>query len=85
MKQRYLLSLLCAIAMLYYALPQLPFTNGNGSLQQLFAFSWFAFAVIVIGGNLSAILYMKEHQRVNRKERNKGKRESSRRKIRAYH
>jgi integral membrane sensor domain MASE1 len=54
-KQRYLLSLLCAIAMLYYALPQMPFLGS--SLEQYFAFAWICLAFIVIGGNLSAILF----------------------------
>ncbi|OZM57968.1 hypothetical protein CIB95_06325 [Lottiidibacillus patelloidae] len=81
MRQRYLLSLLCAIAMLYYALPQLPFFSGNEAAQ-LFAVTWFLFALVVIGGNLSAILFQKErkqatvHKEVTMK--NKGR-------LRSYH
>jgi hypothetical protein len=81
MRQRYLLSLLCAIAMLYYALPQLPFFVGEKAAQ-LFAVIWFAFALVVIGGNLSAILYQgqtSKKQPVNKVPLEK------RRRVRSYH
>lgn len=54
-KNRYLLCILASAAMLYFALPRLPIHEGG--LGGIFAFSWLAFCLIVIAGNLSALLY----------------------------
>ncbi|MFO1444019.1 hypothetical protein KDN24_12555 [Bacillus sp. Bva_UNVM-123] len=56
MKNRYLLCLLVCGALLYIAVPRLNiFSEG---LQGIFAISWLAFALIVIAGNLTALLYV---------------------------
>jgi hypothetical protein len=81
MRQRYLLSLLCAIAMLYYALPQLPFFKED-MFAQIFALTWFLFALVVIGGNLSAILYQAQ---TVKKQPVKRVSVEKRGKVRSYH
>lgn len=54
-KQRYLVCLLLAGMMLYYAVPRLNvFAEG---LSGWFSISWLAFAAIVIAGNLSGMLF----------------------------
>jgi hypothetical protein len=69
-KQRYLICLLLAGMMLYYAVPRLNvFAEG---LPGLFALSWLAFAAIVIAGNLSGMLF------APRTAKGKGKRVKSR-------
>lgn len=56
MKNRYLLCLLVCGVLLYIAVPRLNiFSDG---LQGVFAISWLAFALIVIAGNLTALLYV---------------------------
>ncbi|WP_421380458.1 hypothetical protein ACOJQI_17845 [Bacillus salacetis] len=54
-KQRYLICLLLAGMMLYYAVPRLNVLAEG--LPGLFALSWLAFAAIVIAGNLSGLLF----------------------------
>lgn len=52
---RYLLCLLLGSLFLYFAVPRLDvFSDG---LQGIFAVIWLAFALIVIAGNLTALLY----------------------------
>ncbi|RIW29690.1 hypothetical protein D3H55_18095 [Bacillus salacetis] len=54
-KQRYLICLLLAGMMLYYAVPRLDvFADG---LQGVFGLSWLGFAAIVIAGNLTGMLF----------------------------
>jgi len=54
-QNRYLLCLLLCGVMLYYAVPKLSvFAEG---LEGTFALVWLAFALIVIAGNLTAMLY----------------------------
>lgn len=54
-KNRYLLCLLVCGLLLYYAAPRLDvFSNGG---EGVFAISWLAFALIVVAGNLTALLY----------------------------
>ncbi|MDQ1001224.1 hypothetical protein QFZ28_001624 [Neobacillus niacini] len=73
-KNRYLLCLLLCSFMLYFAVPRLSiFAEG---LEGTFALTWLAFALIVIAGNLTAMLYspkkaVKKRQqfRVNKKSR----------------
>nr|WP_263325436.1 hypothetical protein [Neobacillus sp. Marseille-Q6967] len=61
MKQnRYLLCLLLCGFMLYYAVPKLSvFAEG---LQGTFAIVWLAFALMVIAGNLTGLLYSPKRQ-----------------------
>lgn len=54
-KNRYLLCLLLCAFMLYFAVPRLSI-HADGA-QGIFALSWLAFALIVIAGNLTGILY----------------------------
>lgn len=73
-KNRYLLCLLLCGFMLYFAVPRLSvFAEG---LEGTFALTWLAFALIVIAGNLTAMLYspkkaVKKRQqlRLNKKSR----------------
>lgn len=54
-KNRYLLCLLLCGFMLYFAVPRLSvFAEG---LEGTFSLVWLAFALIVIAGNLTALLY----------------------------
>ncbi|WP_066292375.1 hypothetical protein [Bacillus sp. FJAT-29937] len=54
-KNRYLLCLLVCGFLLYFAVPRLNiFSEG---IEGIFAISWLAFALIVIAGNLTALLY----------------------------
>ena len=56
MRERLLFCLLFIGIMLYYAIPRLSFT---GSLEVvIFSVSWLAFAVLAVGGNIAAVLYM---------------------------
>lgn len=54
-KNRYLLCLLVCGLLLYYAAPRLGVFNGG--TEGIFAISWLAFALFVIAGNLTALLY----------------------------
>ncbi|MEH7418324.1 hypothetical protein V7266_23945 [Neobacillus drentensis] len=54
-KNRYLLCLLLAGVMLYFAVPRLS-VNFNGA-PGIFSLAWLAFALIVIAGNLTGLLY----------------------------
>jgi hypothetical protein len=73
-KQRYLICLLLAGMMLYYAVPRLNvFAEG---LSGVFALSWLAFAAIVIAGNLSGMLFAPRTAKV------KGKRVKMKKEVR---
>ncbi|WP_419393596.1 hypothetical protein [Cytobacillus praedii] len=70
-KNRYLLCLLVCGLLLYYAAPRLDvFSEG---LAGVFAISWLAFALIVIAGNLTALLYSPKNPAANIKTRGKMK------------
>lgn len=62
-KNRYLLCLLICGMMLYYAVPNLSVSTEGAA--GVFAISWLALALIVIAGNLSAILYAPKRAKVN--------------------
>ncbi len=62
MKQRYILSIVCALMMLYYAIPKLHF-NTSG-LPKYFSVAWLLFALIAIGGNLGELLFTERKQKV---------------------
>ncbi|HLO10975.1 MAG TPA: hypothetical protein VK190_01835 [Pseudoneobacillus sp.] len=54
-RNRYILCLLVAAFLLYFALPKFSiFAQGS---EGLFAASWLLLALLVIAGNLSAMLY----------------------------
>lgn len=55
MRNRCILSLLICGALLYYALPQL--TLQGNSMATYFSWTWLAFLIMAIAGNLAAILY----------------------------
>ncbi|MFZ7945746.1 MULTISPECIES: hypothetical protein [Bacillaceae] len=59
-KNRYLLCLLLCAFMLYFAVPKLSVTAGG--TQGLFAIVWLSFALIVIAGNLTGLLYSPKKQ-----------------------
>ncbi|KOP83724.1 hypothetical protein ACFFHH_11010 [Cytobacillus solani] len=68
-KNRYLLCLLVCGLLLYYAAPRLDvFSEG---LAGVFAISWLAFALVVIAGNLTALLYSPKNTTANIKTRGK--------------
>ncbi|MGF2617373.1 hypothetical protein FZC84_17065 [Rossellomorea vietnamensis] len=78
-KQRYLICLLLAGMMLYYAVPRLNvFAEG---LSGWFAISWLAFAAIVVAGNLSGMLFAPRKLKVKGKQ---VKRKKEVRKIRSF-
>ncbi|MDR7077806.1 hypothetical protein J2Y03_002832 [Neobacillus niacini] len=73
-KNRYLLCLLLCGFMLYLAVPRL--SVGTEGLEGIFAISWLAFALIVIAGNLTGLLYSpkkavkgRQQPRINKKSR----------------
>ncbi|MDE5412315.1 hypothetical protein [Alkalihalobacterium chitinilyticum] len=80
MKQRLLLCLLLAFALIYFAVPRIPL--GDPGLGGIFAIAWLLFALIVVGGNLVGLLYGKERRKApvltedTRKEGNKLRRYS---------
>ncbi|WP_096202695.1 hypothetical protein [Bacillus sp. FJAT-45350] len=80
MKQRLVLCLLFTLAMLYLAIPHLPF--GADGLAGIFAISWAVFALIVLGGNLSGLLYSKKL--VQGESAEKDRKELNPRKIKRY-
>ncbi|MED3622732.1 hypothetical protein G4Z05_06030 [Bacillus thermocopriae] len=59
-KNRYLMCLLLSGLMLYYAVPRLHVAFEGE--QGIFAISWLAFALMVIAGNLTGILYSPKKQ-----------------------
>ncbi|WP_349408135.1 hypothetical protein [Pseudalkalibacillus sp. SCS-8] len=60
MKNRLILSLLAALALVYFAIPYLP--EMEPGLSGWFSAIWLIFAVVVIGGNLSALMFRKYPQ-----------------------
>ncbi|PKR84299.1 hypothetical protein [Heyndrickxia camelliae] len=75
-KNRYLLCLLLAAALMYYAVPKLPFAATGTS--GLFACVWLGFALLVIAGNLSGLLFSPK------KKSYKGREIQSKKRIRSY-
>jgi hypothetical protein len=75
-KNRYVLCLLLCGWMIYFALPRLAFFS-EGEVG-VFALAWLGLALMVIAGNLSALLYnSKQRKKIIQPTRNK-------RKIRSY-
>ncbi|MGP7818453.1 hypothetical protein [Niallia sp. 01092] len=78
-KNRYLLCLLLCGVLLYYGVPRLaPYNDG---LAGVFSLSWLAFALMVIAGNLTAILYTPKNKQQPNKKINKMQK---RKKVRYY-
>jgi hypothetical protein len=66
-RNRYILCLLVCAFLLYYALPRLHvFAQG---VEGLFSLSWLVFALMVIAGNLTGILYFPKRQKGQNKKR----------------
>jgi hypothetical protein len=59
-KNRYLLCLLLCGFMLYFAAPRLSFQAHGG--QGLFSLAWLSFALMVMAGNLTGLLYSPKKQ-----------------------
>lgn len=66
MKQRLVLSLLSVIALLVYALPELPLHTGG--LAGVFAAVWLTFCLIAFGGNMAGLLYRQKRRGVQKSE-----------------
>ncbi|CAG9619625.1 hypothetical protein [Sutcliffiella rhizosphaerae] len=62
MKNRLLLALLCIGALFYFAVPRLPMSEDG--LAGWFAISWTVFALMAIGGNLVAIMYLPKRRKL---------------------
>jgi hypothetical protein len=78
-KNRYFLCLLLCGLMLYYGLPNLPSQTGDAA--GVFSISWLIFALFVMAGNLSALLFTRRRPCSNKQSNlNKAKR-----KVREYH
>lgn len=76
-RNRYILCLLVCGFLLYYAVPRLHvFAPGA---QGIFSLAWLAFALIVIAGNLTGILYYQKRQAgPNKKKLSRNYRKKSR-------
>ncbi|MGG3560370.1 hypothetical protein ABES03_01800 [Neobacillus rhizosphaerae] len=59
-KNRYLLCLLLCGLMLYFAVPRLSIHKDGP--QGIFSLAWLAFALMVIAGNLTGLLYSPKRQ-----------------------
>jgi hypothetical protein len=75
-KNRYMLSLLLGGFLLYYAVPK--FSIFAEGAEGVFTISWLALALLVIAGNLSAILY------APKQFKSKNKRSKAVKKLRQY-
>ncbi|WP_160723988.1 hypothetical protein [Bacillus sp. USDA818B3_A] len=74
-KNRYLLCLLLAGFMLYFAVPRLSI-NLDGP-EGIFSLTWLAFALMVIAGNLTGLLYSPKKLASRMQSRNVKKRSRS--------
>ncbi|MBB6445701.1 YtxH domain-containing protein [Bacillus benzoevorans] len=78
-KNRYLLCLLLSGLLLYYAVPRISMFSPGA--EGVFAYAWLGFALIVIAGNLTGLLYTPKPQG---KQQLKGNRARKRIKSRYY-
>ncbi|GKU81559.1 hypothetical protein [Niallia sp. NCCP-28] len=60
-KNRYLLCLLLCGVLLYYGVPRL--ASYQDGMAGIFSITWLAFALMVIAGNLTAILYAPKNKK----------------------
>ncbi|WP_339147243.1 MULTISPECIES: hypothetical protein [unclassified Sutcliffiella] len=65
LKNRLLLALLCIAALLYVAVPRLPVTEDG--LAGWFAIAWIVLALMAVGGNMAAIMYLPKRKRMVQK------------------
>ncbi len=79
-KNRYLLCLLASGMLLYYAVPRLSVSSTG--VEGVFAITWLLFALMVIAGNLTGLLYTPGKQRKKQSSDNQVKK---RMKSRHYH
>jgi len=79
-KNRYLLCLLASGMILYYAVPRLSISSPG--VEGIFATSWILFALLVISGNLTGLLYTPGKQK---KQQPVGKQMKKRTKYRHYY
>ena len=54
-KNRYIICLLVSGMLLYFAVPRLSVSSAG--VEGIFAIAWLSFALIVISGNLTGLLY----------------------------
>jgi hypothetical protein len=79
-KNRYLLCLLASGMLLYYAVPRLSVSSTGA--EGVFAITWLVFALVVIAGNLTGLLYTPGKQKKQQPSDNQVKK---RIKSRYYH
>lgn len=79
-RNRYILCLLACGLMLYFAVPRLAVTAPGA--QGIFSISWLVFALFVIAGNLTGILYFPKRKT---QSKNKGQSVKAGRKSRSYY
>jgi hypothetical protein len=65
LKNRLLLALLCIASLLYVAVPRLPVTEDG--LAGWFAIAWIVLALMAVGGNMAAIMYLPKRKRMVQK------------------
>jgi accessory gene regulator protein AgrB len=70
-KNRYLLCLLLSGLLLYYAVPRISIFSLGA--EGVFAYAWLGFALIVIAGNLTGLLYTPKRQGKQQLQRNKAR------------
>nr|WP_295969876.1 hypothetical protein [uncultured Bacillus sp.] len=70
-KNRYLLCLLLSGLLLYYAVPRLSI-NSSGA-EGIFTVTWLGFALMVIAGNLTGLLYTTNRQKKQQLTANKAR------------
>ena len=63
-KNRYIICLLVSGMLLYYAVPRLSVSSAG--VEGIFAIAWLLFALMVIAGNLTGLLYTPEVKGSNR-------------------
>jgi hypothetical protein len=68
-KNRYLLCILLCGVLLYYGMPRLsPLSDG---VEGIFSITWLAFALMVVAGNLTALLYTPKKPRTAKRSYSK--------------
>ncbi|WP_312095595.1 hypothetical protein [Niallia sp.] len=68
-KNRYLLCILLCGVLLYYGVPRLsPFSDGP---EGIFSIAWVVFALMVVAGNLTALLYTPKKTKATKRSYNK--------------
>ncbi|MDQ0272079.1 hypothetical protein [Cytobacillus purgationiresistens] len=77
-KQRYILCLLLSGMLLYYAMPRLDIYSGGA--EGFFSITWLVLALIVIAGNLTALLYAPKQAGKTRRRRSN----TQKKKVRSY-